>query len=125
MQRLEGETVGRRIVSRPELAQAREALPAQMAEHLARIHALDAAPLEFLPLMELQALHEQLDALDEPHPAIELGLFHLRRHLPRPSARVVCHGDYRIGNFVIDSKGLAGVLDWEFAHLGDPREDLA
>ena len=35
------------------------------------------------------------------------------------------HGDYRIGNVVVDERGLVGVLDWEFAHLDDPVRDVA
>jgi aminoglycoside phosphotransferase (APT) family kinase protein len=35
------------------------------------------------------------------------------------------HGDYRIGNVLIGDGGLHAVLDWEFAHVGDPCEDLA
>ncbi|MGJ3626520.1 phosphotransferase [Sphingomonas sp. MMS24-JH45] len=35
------------------------------------------------------------------------------------------HGDFRNGNLMVDPQaGLAGVLDWELAHLGDPAEDL-
>ncbi|MGK0362386.1 MAG: aminoglycoside phosphotransferase (APT) family kinase protein, partial [Bradymonadia bacterium] len=34
-------------------------------------------------------------------------------------------GDFRTGNFMVDATGLAGVLDWEFAHWGDASEDLA
>jgi aminoglycoside phosphotransferase (APT) family kinase protein len=26
---------------------------------------------------------------------------------------------------MVDEEGLVGILDWEFAHLGDPAEDLA
>ena len=133
MERLRGETVGRRIVQKPELAAARAALPAEMAEQLARIHAIDARPLTFLPgaaaesplRRSLDVLEAQLDAVGEPHPAIELGLLRLRRDLPRDGVRVVCHGDFRIGNLMVGDSGLAGVLDWEFAHVGDPREDLA
>ena len=35
------------------------------------------------------------------------------------------HGDFRVGNLILDGGGLIGVIDWEFAHLGDPAEDLA
>jgi len=39
------------------------------------------------------------------------------------------HGDYRLGNFLVtredDGPRLAGILDWEMVHLGDPLEDLA
>src|SRR5262245_42958883 len=48
LERVEGETIGRRIVQLPELAAARKALPAQMGRALARIHALDHRSLEFL-----------------------------------------------------------------------------
>ena len=34
------------------------------------------------------------------------------------------HGDFRLGNLMVDGDGLAAVLDWELAHLGDPMEDL-
>src|SRR5262249_7751663 len=47
--RVEGESVGRRVVREPALAEARRRLPRQMAEQLARIHALPAADLPFLP----------------------------------------------------------------------------
>ncbi|HEV2132374.1 MAG TPA: phosphotransferase family protein [Longimicrobiaceae bacterium] len=130
MQRLQGESVGRRIVQRPELAAARAVLPLQMAEELARIHDIAPERLPFLPkrseaLAVIQLLERELDALEEPHPAIELGLRWLREHLPRGNDPVVCHGDFRIGNLMVDAQGLVGVLDWEFAHLGDPVEDLA
>jgi hypothetical protein len=36
----------------------------------------------------------------------------------------VVHGDFRNGNLIIAESGLAAVLDWELAHIGDPREDL-
>src|SRR5262245_35889284 len=51
MDRLEGETVGRRIVREPALAHARTILPQQMGEQLARIHRMDVARCEltFLP----------------------------------------------------------------------------
>lgn len=37
-------------------------------------------------------------------------------------ARLV-HGDFRIGNCLV-ADGVTGILDWEFAHVGDPRFDL-
>jgi aminoglycoside phosphotransferase (APT) family kinase protein len=133
MERLSGETVGRRIVRLPELASARAALPAQMADELARIHALDRARLRFLPGSDvgsparraIEGLLAQLDSVGEPHPAIELGIAWLRDHLRDTGAAVVVHGDFRIGNLVVGPEGLRGVLDWEFARIGDALEDLA
>jgi aminoglycoside phosphotransferase (APT) family kinase protein len=48
-----------------------------------------------------------------------------RRQPPTQHARIaVVHGDFRLGNVIVDEHGLAAVLDWELAHLGDPVEDL-
>lgn len=37
----------------------------------------------------------------------------------------LCHGDYRIGNFMLRDSRIVAVFDWELAHIGDPVEDLA
>jgi aminoglycoside phosphotransferase (APT) family kinase protein len=121
MERLEGETIGRRIV-RMALP---DRLPVEMAEELAKIHALSPKRLAFLAEASVERLVEELDDVGEPHPAIELGLWWLREHRPPPRAPVVVHGDFRIGNLVVDETGLVGVLDWEFAHLDDPARDLS
>ncbi len=125
MERLEGETIGRRIVQKDELAAARERLPLQLAEQLAKIHAIPAERLPFLPETQIERMVIELDDVGEPHPAIELGLWWLREHRPPVRPAVVNHGDFRIGNVVVDREGLVGVLDWEFAHLDDPVRDLA
>ncbi|HWX10188.1 MAG TPA: phosphotransferase family protein, partial [Gaiellaceae bacterium] len=119
MARLDGETIGRRIVRRDELAGARRRLPVQLADELAKIHAIPAARLPFLPASSIGRMVEELDEVDEPHPAIELGLWWLRENRPPAREPVVNHGDYRIGNVVVDPEGLVGVLDWEFVHLDD------
>ena len=125
MERLEGDTIGRRIVRKDELAAARARLPVQLAEELAKIHAIPPARLPFLPEAGIERMVTELDEIGEPHPAIELGLWWLRENRPPERARVVNHGDYRIGNVVVDERGLVGVLDWEFAHLDDPVRDVA
>lgn len=66
------------------------------------------------------------DAL-EPQPIGRAAIRWLRRNPPPPPGRIhVVHGDYRTGNFLVDTDGMIrGILDWEMAHLGDPLEDLA
>ena len=125
MERLEGETIGRRIVRKDELAGARRALPAQMADELAKIHAIPPSRLPFLGETRVEGMVEELDEVGEPHPAIELGLWWLRENRPPARDSVVAHGDFRIGNLVVGDHGLVGVLDWEFAHVDDPVRDLA
>ena len=125
MARLDGDTIGRRIVRKEELAAARELLPVQLAEEIAKIHSIPAAHLPFLPDASIGRMVAELDEVNEPHPAIELGLWWLRENRPPERPAVVNHGDYRIGNVVVGEEGLVGVLDWEFAHLDDPVRDLA
>jgi aminoglycoside phosphotransferase (APT) family kinase protein len=121
MERVEGETIGRRIARNPP-----PGLDVQLADELAKIHAIPPERLSFLGSGDiLERFEGELDSVGEPHPAIEYGLWWLREHRPAPLADVVTHGDFRIGNVVVSERGLEYLLDWEFAHLSDPREDLA
>jgi aminoglycoside phosphotransferase (APT) family kinase protein len=121
LERVEGETIGRRIVKDPPTG-----LEVELAEELAKIHALEPVRLPFLEGFDpLERLAHELDAVEEPHPAIEYGLYWLRETRPDPLPRVVAHGDFRIGNIVVGPEGLRSLLDWEFCHLADPREDVA
>ncbi len=70
-------------------------------------------------------MYNELDSVNEPHPVIELALLWLRQNEPAVSGHTLVHGDFRIGNLMVSETGLIGVLDWEFAHVGDPAEDLA
>jgi aminoglycoside phosphotransferase (APT) family kinase protein len=126
MEIVEGETIGRRIVSRPELEGARRALPEQLAAELAKVHAIPLERVAFLLEHDvLEQFEAELDSVGEPHPAIELGLRWLDDNRPEPIEPVVSHGDFRLGNIVVSERGLEYLLDWEFAHVGDPREDVA
>ena len=121
MERVRGETIGRRIVRQPP-----PGLDVELAEELAKIHAI---PPERLPFLErsdpIERFYEELDSVEEPHPAIELGLHWVKERLPTHRDPVVVHGDWRIGNIAVDERGIVAVLDWEFAHVADPVEDLA
>jgi aminoglycoside phosphotransferase (APT) family kinase protein len=143
MERVEGETIGRRLVRDPPAA-----LPLEMASELARIHSIE--PLDFLPRGDAIArFYDELDSVGEPHPAIEYGLAWVRERLSKqavsrgqspgrrregdasgpvpgtgPSRATFVHGDFRLGNLAVTDH-LVAVLDWEFAHVGDPIEDVA
>ena len=45
-------------------------------------------------------------------------------HRPPPVPLGLVHGDCQPGNVLVDRAGQPLVIDWEFAHVGDPREDL-
>jgi aminoglycoside phosphotransferase (APT) family kinase protein len=129
MERLQGETLGRRIVRDAQFAAARRVLARQCGEALARIHAMPTADLPALrlggPHAELQFQIDQHRGHGTARPVFELAFQWLRRHCPSGIAKpVLVHGDFRNGNLVVGQAGLVGVLDWELAHLGDPMEDL-
>jgi aminoglycoside phosphotransferase (APT) family kinase protein len=127
MERVDGETIPRRIL-RDADETARAHLTEQAGAIAARIHAVEPGQLPALPVMgtraQIEQQHALLDAFDEPHPALELGLRWLQRHVPADRPPALVHGDYRNGNFIVGPDGIRAVLDWELAHLGDPSEDL-
>jgi aminoglycoside phosphotransferase (APT) family kinase protein len=132
MQFVLGAADGRRIVA-GELGGGREALIARLAQELALLHAITPpgdglACLAPPPVAAAQARIEECARLlagdGAPHPVAEWGLRWLIRHAPAPVAPVLCHGDFRTGNFLADAQGLTALLDWEFAGWSDPDEDL-
>jgi len=125
VERIEGETIPRRILRDAAYESARPLLTAQCGRAVAAVHSIDRERVSGLdPADQFDRFRELLDAMDEPHPAFELGFRWLDRNRPPPRADTVVHGDFRNGNLVVGPDGLRAVLDWELAHLGDPLEDL-
>lgn len=129
MKRIEGETLGRKILRDEEYTLARTRLTRDCGEALAGIHSV---PLDGLPDLPHSMGRDQLDKyetiyrnFDLPRPVFELAFAWLKANEPEPAAPVLVHGDFRLGNLIVDQEGLAAVLDWELAHIGDPREDIA
>ena len=48
----------------------------------------------------------------------------LPNRMPKPARLAVCHGDYQPSNFLYEDGRITGIIDWEAAHVGDPREDI-
>ncbi|MBX7159212.1 MAG: phosphotransferase family protein [Acidimicrobiia bacterium] len=133
MERVEGETIPRKILRDDAFASARPLLCAQAGSILAAIHSVDWRAISGLALadsdddpasVQVRQYRGILDVVGEAHPAFELGLRWLDDHLPRAGARTLVHGDYRNGNLIVGPEGIRAVLDWELAHAGDPMEDL-
>ena len=125
MERLDGQTIPRRLLRDEAYAAVRPGLARRLGEVLARIHQVDPASVPGLPRVDaLSQLTGLYQAFAEPRPAIEIGLRWLTGHRPAPAADALVHGDFRTGNLMVGEDGLHGVLDWELAHRGDPRQDL-
>lgn len=129
MSRLDGETLAPRILREARFGAARDKLASQCGQALAGIHAVATDALTDLPQSDGPDQLNRYEAIylgmDLPTPVFDLTIQWLRAHAPAPLTPVLVHGDFRLGNLMVDEAGLAGVLDWELAHLGDPREDIA
>ena len=122
---VEGETIARKILRDEPFAHARSVLAGQFGTALARIHATDVSAVDGLQEQDQVAMYRAtLDSFGHPHPAFELAFRWLEAHRPESARRTLVHGDFRLGNVMVDQHGLAAVLDWELAHIGDPMEDL-
>jgi aminoglycoside phosphotransferase (APT) family kinase protein len=127
-ERVDGETLGRRIVEHADYQAARSLMANQCGEILARIHRLPTTELPFLatlsPADELAVYGVLLTQSELRHPALEYALRWVRQNLPTHWERRVVHSDFRTGNLIVGADGVRCVLDWEIARLGDPMQDL-
>jgi aminoglycoside phosphotransferase (APT) family kinase protein len=119
----------------------RRALTPQVVRALADLHRIDwkTYGLEFLGVpapgrgaaeREVARWTARIGASAiAPAPVLSEALVWLRRNAPATDRIALLHGDYRLGNWLVERAGaqsrLTGVLDWEMVHLGDPVEDLA
>ncbi|MEZ5710848.1 MAG: phosphotransferase family protein [Blastomonas sp.] len=129
MDLVKGETLPQKLLRDPQYAPALASLTGQWAEQLAAIHAVpeNALPQSIqyrTPEAMLAELEQRCRDLSGTSPVYALAFGWLEQHLPDPIEPVLCHGDFRMGNLLIDKAGLSAVLDWELAHFGDPAQDL-
>lgn len=124
-----GETIVRRI-HRGLDDTGRAQLLQQCAAALAAIHRADPTDAALQPQDPLTQWRTQLDEMGDTTATFEWTFRWLEAHradLP-PSAPTLVHGDFRMGNLIVDVEGgtgLAAVLDWELVHSGESYEDLA
>lgn len=133
MRRIDGVAVGQRVVKDLTLGGPREELTEALGRELAKIHDITPAThsFAFLPApsetpshSELRRLRAHLDALGQPRPVMEWTLRWLELRAPEADKIVLAHRDFRTGNYMVDARGLTGILDWEFAGWSDPLEDI-
>jgi aminoglycoside phosphotransferase (APT) family kinase protein len=125
---IKGETIVRRIqrqLDGAEKAAAREHLLRQCAEALAAIHRAETDAPGLTHEDQLVEWRQRLDAMGDTTATFEWGFRWLAAHRPEQSPTVLVHGDFRMGNLIVDGSELAAVLDWELVHVGHAYEDLA
>ena len=123
-----GETIVRRIQRAVDDA-SRADLVGQCARALAAIHRADPTGIGLDESDPLDEWHAQLDEMGDTTATFEWAFRWLAANRPPPSRKVLVHGDFRMGNLIIDVDAsparLAAVLDWELTHTGEVYEDLA
>jgi aminoglycoside phosphotransferase (APT) family kinase protein len=133
MRRVRGSATAHRITRDAALEPALPAIAERLGRELARIHTIRPprtdlaflAPYEEVgPERQIAGFRAYLDRHPAPRPVLEWGIRWLELHIPPPTAPVLCHRDFRTGNYMLDGTELTGILDWEFAGWGDPHEDL-
>ena len=107
---------------------------------IARMHTLDldelglAEHMPYLPTTPAEAALNDVDlALEQwkgfldtyTEPLITYGVSWLRRHAPTELARLsLVQGDTGPVNFMFDGNEVSAIIDLEWAHYGDPLEDI-
>ncbi len=133
MHHVAGTANPRRLTRDAALDPSRRSLAEQLGREIARLHAVvpphpDLGFLGTPPTnpakQRAESFLEQFDGLPEPLPILEWGARWLARNAPDSERVTLCHGDYRVGNIMIEGGRITGVLDWEFASWSDPMEDI-
>jgi aminoglycoside phosphotransferase (APT) family kinase protein len=102
----------------------------QMVDNLARIHAAGDGELpETLPTLEFDAVLARWREVYERRrlirdPVVEEAFDWVSERAPERSWPGLVHGDYRLGNVLIEREQVRAILDWELAYRGDVRFDL-
>lgn len=125
---IQGETIVRRIQRQLDAAggqAARAELLRQCAQALAAIHRADPRIPGLAREDPITQWRERLDAMCDTTATFEWAFRWLEANRPQPAGDVLVHGDYRMGNLIVDGSRLAAVLDWELVHLGEAYDDLA
>jgi aminoglycoside phosphotransferase (APT) family kinase protein len=131
MRRVAGSAAGRPITLDAALEAVRPAIAERLGRELARLQTIrpPCVDLAFLPPYDgpstrIAELRAYLDRHPNPRPVLEWALRWAETHLPDPLPAVMCHRDFRTGNYLVEGARLTAILDWEFAGWGDPDEDI-
>jgi aminoglycoside phosphotransferase (APT) family kinase protein len=120
-----------------ETTESRARVGRDFVDTLVAIHALDwqAAGLQFLgvPASPRDAALRAIDRWSRMYevsrlvelPMVREAIGWLRDNVAASERLTLCHGDYRLGNFMIRDDRLVAVFDWELVHIGDPVSDIA
>jgi aminoglycoside phosphotransferase (APT) family kinase protein len=135
MEHLSGHVLGTSIPSEFDAPAARATIGGDLVDALVELHGVDPESAGLAgfgrPAGYLQRQVRRFSSIWEAQHTREVPEIHriagwLQDNLPASVDVCVVHGDYRLGNVMIQrtSPQLQAILDWEMATLGDPLADL-
>ncbi|MGH9119307.1 MAG: phosphotransferase family protein [Acidimicrobiales bacterium] len=117
--------------------EARRDIGHQFVDIEAEIHGIDWASADLDALPGARNSHEapqsEIERWERYYrdstlielPVVNAAIAWLRANVACTGRLTLCHGDYRIGNFMLRDGRIIAIFDWELAHIGDPVEDIA
>ena len=128
MNLIPGESIARKILRDNKFSEARQKLAFQCGEALAKIHSVDINDFNQVPKKpireELERLNLTYKSFNQPLPVFEYAFKWLNQQDFTTRKDALVHGDFRLGNLMIDESGLAAVIDWEMVSIGNPMLDI-
>ena len=125
---VEGESIARKILRDKEYKKALPILAFQCGEAIAKIHNVDINNFSFLPKKpakdQLEDLYSTYQSFEQPSPVFEYAYLWLKEQDFGNFQESLVHGDFRLGNIIVNADGLQSIIDWELAHIGNPLQDL-
>jgi aminoglycoside phosphotransferase (APT) family kinase protein len=133
---IDGHVITQELPPGLEDVEARRALGLDLVDTLVEIHAADLSTPRLAAFARPGSYLErqvrrfaQLWEINQTRaiPAVDEVGRYLTAHLPEPLESTVVHGDYRLGNMMVDRAQptrIVAVLDWEMGAIGDPRADV-
>ena len=136
MRYLDGHVITGELPPGLEGPDARRRLGEELVDALVEIHAADVRDPGLAAFSRPGSYLERqvrrfgqlwaINATREIPAVVEVGR-RLAERLPEPLPETVVHGDYRLGNLMVERQRpdrVQAVLDWEMGAIGDPRADL-
>mgnify|MGYP001183915339 FL=1 len=128
MKLVPGESIARKILRDQKFKSAREKLAFQCGKALATIHSVPIEDFKQVPKKsireELNRLYTTYKSFEQPLPVFEYAFKWLGDKDFSSRKDSLVHGDFRLGNLIVDEKGLAAVIDWEMVSIGNPLLDI-
>jgi len=128
MSLVQGESIARKILRDEKFSAARQKLAFQCGEAMAKIHSVNLNDFDQVPKKpireELERLYLTYSSFNQPSPVFEYAFKWLNKQDFTNRKDALVHGDFRLGNLMIDESGLAAVIDWEMVSVGNPMLDI-